>query len=75
MIANEVFGVIYFPHSLLTYFLPPAYPISFQPGGVVEVDWLRLSGKLAVAFPASAMYGVIASIPWQIFKKKNEERA
>ncbi len=77
MMANEAFMVIYYPHAILMYFLPPAYPISYPPGGGVAVDWLRFAGKLAVAFPASVMYGLAVAGVWKLVvqKKKIEERA
>jgi hypothetical protein len=59
MVRNTFFMLLYYPHVLLMYFLPPAYPIG-NSHGVVQVDWLRFAGKLAVAYPASLLYGLVA---------------
>jgi len=47
--------LVFFPHYLFMFFLPPSYPI--HDDGIV--DYSELWGKLAVAFPASLAYGVI----------------
>ena len=47
--------LIFFPHYMLMFFLPPSYPI--HDDGVV--DYGQVWGKLAVAFPASLAYGAI----------------
>ena len=48
------FGVIFFPHALLMYCLPPGFTFS---GGPTNV--LRLIGKVIDAAPASLLYGLI----------------
>jgi hypothetical protein len=57
MIRNTLFMLLFYPHVLLMYFLPPAKPIGYS-GAVVAVDWFRFVGKLAVAYPASLLYGL-----------------
>jgi len=47
--------LLFAPHYLLMFFLPPAYPIH----GDGVVDYAQLWGKLAVALPASIAYGAI----------------
>ncbi|MGH7954298.1 MAG: hypothetical protein ACREFE_20575 [Limisphaerales bacterium] len=50
------FGLLlFYPHYMLMFFLPPAYPI--HDNGIV--DYGELWGKLVVAFPASLVYGII----------------
>ena len=57
--ALTVAGFLVFaPHYLLMFFLPPSYPIH----GDGVVDYAQLCGKLAVAFPALACLGAIIRI-------------
>lgn len=69
MVRNAFFMIFYFPHVVLMYFLPPAYPIG-QSGGVVRVDWLRFTEKLAVAYPASLLYGLVAGAFWWFIRRR-----
>lgn len=63
MIRNTFFMLLFYPQLLLMYFLPPADPIGY-PGGAVVVDWLHFAGKLAVAYPASLLYGLAVGAVW-----------
>jgi hypothetical protein len=65
MYLNDAFFWLFLPHTFFMYFLPPAWPIT--PGAIGQppvVDWLRFAGKLAVAFPASAVYGLLLGSLW-----------
>jgi hypothetical protein len=65
MFLNDSFFWLFLPHNFLMFFLPPAWPItSGGPGQPPQVDWLRFAGKLAVAFPASAVYGLLLGSVW-----------
>jgi hypothetical protein len=67
MYLNHAFFWLFLPHTFFMYFLPPAWPITN--GGFdqpIQVDWLRLAGKLAVAFPASILYGFILGAIWSL---------
>jgi hypothetical protein len=69
MVLNEFFGFLFYPHLMLMFFLPPAYPIDLS-GGTVVVDWLRFAGKLAVAYPASLLYGLLLSATLYSLRRK-----
>jgi len=65
MFLNDSFFWLFLPHNFFMFFLPPAWPITS--GGVgqsPQVDWLRFAGKLAVAFPASTVYGLFLAFVW-----------
>lgn len=70
MVCNELFMLLFFPHVMLMYFLPPAYPIQHASDGVVVVDWVRFAGKLAIAYPASLAYGMGISALWYLICMK-----
>jgi hypothetical protein len=70
MIHDEAMMFVFYPHVMLMFLLPPAYPINFGSGGIIEVDWLRFTGKLAVAIPASLLYGIVVASVWMLFIKK-----
>jgi hypothetical protein len=53
LVANEFFLLAFLPHYMLMYFLPPNWPIV----NGTDIDWWRIAGKLAVAYPASLLYG------------------
>ena len=64
---NDAFFWVFLPHTFFMYFLPPAWPItSGEIGQPNQVDWLRLAGKLTVAFPASIIYGLILGAIWSL---------
>jgi hypothetical protein len=68
------FPILFFPHTLLMYFLPPSYPFSEQ-GGVLHIDWWSFAGKLVVAYPASFAYGlVVALFGLYIWRGKRHEK-
>lgn len=50
---------IFYPHYMLMFFLPPAYPITYA-GGEVQVSYLDFLGKMLVALPASVFYALPA---------------
>src|SRR5258708_4315837 len=52
------FPVFFLPHTVLIYFLPPCDPFSYH-GGILEIDRWCFAGKLAAAYPASLMYGIV----------------
>jgi len=60
MVSDGPWLWIYYPHYLLVFFLPPQYPISFS-GSSVRVNYLEFWGKMLVAVPASAAYGMIVA--------------
>jgi hypothetical protein len=57
MVSNGFYLMLFYPHYLLDYCLPPAYPIDYV-DGVMKVNYLGFWGKMLVAFPASLAYGV-----------------
>jgi hypothetical protein len=69
MVLNDLFIFLFYPHVMLMFFLPPAYPIDLS-GGTVVIDWLRFAGKLAVAFPASLLYGWLLSAIWHSLRRR-----
>lgn len=69
MIRNTFFMLLFYPHVLLMFFLPPIDPIGYS-GGVVVVDWLRFAGKLAVAYPASPLYGLAVGAVWHFLRRR-----
>ena len=64
------FLLLFQPHYILMYFLPPDDPIDLT-GGIVTVDWFCFVGKLVVAYPASLLYGCILSAGWWFIRRKN----
>src|SRR5690242_9072395 len=46
------FGFLFFPHTLLMYFLPPGFDFAND-----QISYLRLIGKILDAAPASLAYG------------------
>ena len=54
------FPILFLPHTLLIYFLPPSYPFSYE-GAILHIDWWSFIGKLVVAYPASFAYGAIVA--------------
>jgi hypothetical protein len=56
------FGVIFFPHAVLMYCLPPAFDFS-----ATSIDYVRLVGKIIDAIPASLLYGVVLSLMVEAF--------
>lgn len=77
MFLNDSFFWLFLPHNFFMPFLPPAWPIAS--GGVgqpPQVDWLRFAGKLAVAFPASAVYGLLLGSLWfLLFGRRSRSHA
>ena len=53
MLSSAWEMVIFLPHVLLMYFLPPGYPFNDQ----IVNNW-KIIGKIVDAFPASILYGV-----------------
>ena len=70
MAHSVPFLLLFKPHYILIFFLPPNYPIDLT-GGIVTVDWFRFVGKLVVAYPASLLYGCILSAGWWFIRRKN----
>lgn len=68
MVLNASFMALFYPHVMLMYFLPPAYPIDLSSG--ISVDWIRFAGKLLVAYPASLFYGCLFSVFWRLIGGK-----
>jgi hypothetical protein len=77
MILNDAFLWLFLPHTYLLFFLPPAWPITSPGlGQPPQVDWLRFAGKLAVAFPASAVYGLFLGSAWfLLFGRRSRSKA
>jgi hypothetical protein len=71
MVLNASFAVLFYPHVMLMYFLPPAYPIDLSGG--ISVDWIRFAGKLSVAYPASLVYGCLFSAVWHLITGRRRE--
>ena len=70
MVSSDGFMLLFFPHYMLMYFFPPAWPLDSS-GDIVSVDWLRFVGKLLGAYPASLVYGWILSLLWySLFRRK-----
>jgi hypothetical protein len=70
LIGDGVSMFCFFPHAMLMYFLPPAYPID-QTGGIISVNWVGFAGKLLDAYPASLFYGWILGLLWcSIFRRR-----
>ena len=65
MAEDETLFLVFLPHYIAIYFLPPKWPIAN--GG--EVDWWRVAGKLAVSYPASFIYGWIVGTVWYLFHR------
>jgi hypothetical protein len=59
MVSNGTCLLIFFPHYMLDFFLPPSYPISYDKAGVLHVDYFDFWGKMIVAFPASIAYALL----------------
>src|SRR5690242_5095093 len=57
MVSEGRWLLVFYPHYMLDFFLPPAYPISYSGNGMVQVDYLNFWGKMLVAFPASVVRG------------------
>lgn len=66
-----LYKLIFLPHTVLMYFLPPDYPFLSGDGGTIMVDWRRFSGKLAVAFPASLVYGFVFGGIWYLLFRQS----
>jgi hypothetical protein len=62
LVTNDFFMIAFLPHNLAMYFLPPTWPII----NGEEIDWWRVSGKLAVSYPASLLYGWLVGAGWQL---------
>jgi hypothetical protein len=71
MVLNTSFLVIFYPHVMLMYFLPPADPIDLSGG--ISVDWIRFAGKLLVAYPASLVYAFLFSAVWHLIGRRRRE--
>ena len=70
MVSNAAFMVLFYPHVMLIYFLPPTYPIHFT-GDIVSVDWFRVVGKLLVAYPGSLIEdGIVSALWYALFRRK-----
>ncbi len=67
---NDAFFWVFLPHTFFMFFLPPAWPITPGEIGQPTVDWLRLAGKLTIAFPASIIYGLILGAIWSLLAGK-----
>jgi hypothetical protein len=69
MVRDAFLMVLFFPHVMLMFFLPPSDPISYN-GVLVQVDWLRFAGKLVVAYPASLLYGLAFGAIWCFIRRR-----
>jgi len=67
--SKPLFPIFFFPHTVLVYFLPPCDPFPYH-GGVLEVDRWCFAGKLAAAYPASLLYGVVLAASVSFIRKR-----
>jgi hypothetical protein len=59
MASDGPWLLIFSPHYMLDYFLPPSYPITYSDKGLIHVDYFDFCGKMIVAFPASIAYALL----------------
>jgi len=59
MASNGPWLLIFFPHYMLDFFLPPPDPIISIGTGPVQVNYFYFWGKMIVAFPASLAYALL----------------
>jgi hypothetical protein len=62
LVANKFFMIAFLPHYMAMYFLPPKWPMI----NGADIDWWRVSGKLAVNYPASLLYGWAVGAVWHL---------
>ena len=59
MASDGPWLMIFYPHYMLDFFLPPSYPITYNNTGAIHVSYFDFWGKMIVAFPASVAYAFL----------------
>lgn len=65
LIDSDFDMIIFFPHAILMFSLPPAFP----PDNIVG-NKVWIAEKLADAIPASLVYGLIIALLWNLLARK-----